>query len=424
MRILMLSHGYPPTISGVTLVVQKLARAMVARGHQVTVVTASDRGAPYRATDQGVELLRVRSAPNPFWAEGPLPLLSFERLKAILDRVQPEVINTHDGALLGWQLYRVFHERSHVPEVLSCHFLPRFVTHYVHAGDSVERLVEEVAWGITVRMINGFDRVVFPSATQEGMFRREGVWAPSTVISNGLDLGRYAPNPRAEPAGGRTQTGEARLARYRLPDAPRLLAVGRLAPDKKLDVLIRSLVELPQAHLLLVGRGQDQTRLERLADELRLSGRVHFLGYVPEPDLPALYRACQVFAIASDVEVQSIPTMQAAACGLPIVAADAGALPELVQPAVNGYLAAPGDPSAFAAAIDRILQHPQWAAALGLASVGIGRRHDEQQTFRAYELLYHQLVHASPSLVPDQLHIPQQMSWTHAETEHGTTQAA
>jgi 1,2-diacylglycerol 3-alpha-glucosyltransferase len=66
MHILMLSHGYPPTISGVTLVVQKVARAMVERGHDVTVVTASDHGAPYQSEDQGVRLWRVRSAPNPF----------------------------------------------------------------------------------------------------------------------------------------------------------------------------------------------------------------------------------------------------------------------------------------------------------------------------------------------------------------------
>ena len=75
MKILMLSHGYPPVISGVTLVVQKVAREMVRRGHQVTVVTDSDRGGPYRDQDQGVELLRVRSVPNPFWSEGRLPLL-------------------------------------------------------------------------------------------------------------------------------------------------------------------------------------------------------------------------------------------------------------------------------------------------------------------------------------------------------------
>ena len=66
MRILMLSHGYPPTISGVSIVAQKVARAMVRRGHEVTVVTASRDGQSAREEDEGVILERVNSWPNPY----------------------------------------------------------------------------------------------------------------------------------------------------------------------------------------------------------------------------------------------------------------------------------------------------------------------------------------------------------------------
>ncbi|MCL7454858.1 MAG: glycosyltransferase, partial [Anaerolineae bacterium] len=118
MRILMLSHGYPPVISGVTLVVQKVAREMVRRGHEVTVVTASDRGTAYQDEDEGVKLMRVRSAPNPFWSEGRLPILSYERLKEIVAGFQPDVINTHDSGLLGVQLYRLEQERGELSDLL------------------------------------------------------------------------------------------------------------------------------------------------------------------------------------------------------------------------------------------------------------------------------------------------------------------
>lgn len=381
MRILMLSHGYPPTISGVTLVVRKLARAMVRRGHQVTVVTASDRGSPYEDHDKGVDLMRVRSAPNPFWSEGPLPLLSYQRLKDLVADLQPDVINTHDGALLSWQLHRLEQEKTGVPEVLTCHFLPRFVTYYVRAGDAVERMIENITWDVTLRMINGFDQVVFPTRTHEERFRAEGLQAPSRVISNGLDTHSYAPE------------GDDRdlLERYPLPQGPRLLFVGRLAVDKRVDILIRALAELEAGHLLLVGRGLDRDRLERLVAELGLIDRVHFLGFVSERDLPALYRATDVFTIASDVEVQSIPTMQAAACGLPIVAADAGALPELVVNGENGFLVPPDDPAGFAAAWKGLFRNPEQAKAFGRASLAIGRRHAEERTFDAYEQLYQQV---------------------------------
>ena len=382
MRILMLSHGYPPVISGVTLVVQKVAREMVRRGHEVTVVTASERGPEYEDQDEGVVVLRVRSAPNPFWSEGRLPLLSYDGLQEIVKDVQPDVINTHDSGLLGVQLYRLEHDKGHVPELLTCHYLPRYVTHYVSIGDAIEEVVEDIAWEVTIRMINGFDHVVFPTRTQKRAFIEEGLEIPSTVISNGLDIRRYSPNGSDE---------EDVVARYELPPGPRILVVGRLAKDKKIDTLIRAMDDVTsthQAYLLLVGRGDDRERLEDLVESLDLGDYIRFLGFVPERDLPALYRHSDIFAIASDVEVQSIPTLQAAATGLPIVAAEAAALPELVETNTNGHLVPPDDPAAFATAIREILQDPELAERLGQASLEIGRRHAEKNTFDAYEKLY------------------------------------
>jgi 1,2-diacylglycerol 3-alpha-glucosyltransferase len=382
MRILMLSHGYPPSISGVTVVVQKVAREMVRRGHAVTVVTASDRGVPYRGEDEGVELMRVRSAPNPFWSEARLPMLGYEELKQIVAEVQPDVINTHDSGLLSMQLYRLEHEKSHVPELLTCHYLPRYVTYYVHMGDVVDKVLEDIAWEYTLRMINSFDHVIFPSRTQQQAFVEQGLEKPSSVISNGLNICRYSPNGHGD---------DDVAVRYALPPRPRILFVGRVAKDKKIDVLIRAMQKLRpahRAHLLIVGRGDDRQRLQDLVESLDLSDSVRFLGFVPEEDLPALYRQCDLFAIASDVEVQSIPTLQAAATGLPIVAAQAGALPELVDNGTNGYLAPSDEPAAFASAIQRILDDSDRAAAFGQASLEVGRRHAEQETFHAYEKLY------------------------------------
>jgi 1,2-diacylglycerol 3-alpha-glucosyltransferase len=381
-KILMLSHGYPPVISGVTLVVQKVAREMVRRGHEVTVVTASDRGPGYRDEDHGVQLIRVHSAPNPFWSEGRLPVLSYNELKGIVADVQPDIIHTHDGALLSMHLPHLEREKGRVPELLTCHYLPHFVTYYVHAGRVVEKAAEDIAWDVTMPMLNTLDHVVFPTRTQQQAFIEQGLTRPSTVISNGLDISRYNPNGPAD---------KELEARYALPAGPRILFVGRLAKDKKLDVLIRAMPPIwsaHEAHLILVGRGDAHPQLTELAESLGMRDCVHFLGFVPEEDLPGLYRQCDIFAIASDVEVQSIPTLQAAATGLPIVAADAAALPELVEDDTNGFLVPPDNPSAMASAFHNILDGRELAARMGRASLHIGRRHAEQDTFDAYENLY------------------------------------
>jgi 1,2-diacylglycerol 3-alpha-glucosyltransferase len=385
MHILMLSHGYPPTISGVTLVVQKIAREMVKRGHDVTVVTASDRGKAYQGEDQGVRLWRVRSASNPFWSEGPLPLLSYDELKEIVAEVKPDIINTHDGALLSWQLYRLEHEKCGTPEILTCHYLPGFVNYYIHIADTLESFVKNIAWEYTIRMVNGFDHIIFPTQTQQEAFIQEGLIKPSTVISNGLDTTKYHPQNEHKDDVER---------RYGLPPGPRILFVGRMAKDKKIDILIQAIAQLPSthnAHLILIGRGDDRKRLEGLTAHLGMQDHIHFLGFVPEEDLPSIYRHSDIFAIASDVEVQSIPTLQAAATGLPIVAADAAALPELVHDHQNGFLVPPGDPKGFAEAIHKILNNPEEIPLLVQASLNIGRQHSEDYTFHAYERIYREI---------------------------------
>lgn len=385
MRILMMSHGYPPTISGVSIVVRKVSRAMVCRGHEVMVLTASDRGKAYETEDEGVRLMRVRSISNPFWSDGPIPIIGAEEAEEALHQFQPDVIHTHDGALLSRQLLRRGIEWG-IPMVSTCHFLPRFLTQYLTWGEKLEDLVESIAWDIALRLLEPFDHLVFPTRTQQKIFIQHGIDLPSTVISNGVDRTRYSPVEDRQELASLEQT---------LPQGPRILYVGRLARDKEIDILIKAMQPLAEqcnAHLLIVGQGDDRPRLEKLTDEIGVENCVHFLGFVPESELPEIYRRSDVFAIASTVEVQSIPTLQAASVGLPIVAVEASALPELVRAGENGYLTAPADPMAMSEALLAILKDPGTATRMGQASLALARTHDESETYSAHERLYRAML--------------------------------
>ncbi len=380
MRILMFSHGYVPTVSGVTLVVQKIARAMVRRGHQVTVVTASERGKPYQSEDEGVRLVRTWSIPNPGWSEGPIPFISPSSIRTLADQFQPDVIHTHENAVLSNLLLRVKWGKPQVM-VSSCYSLPSYLTQYLPFR-WMESGTEALLWKTMVANLNRFDYVVFCTHTHERDFLAHGLRPPTTVISNGVDLQRY----HLEKA-----PGEDIERRYALPPAPRILSVGRLAKDKKLSVLIQAMAQVcarREAHLLMVGRGDDLAHLERVIHRLKVEPFIHLLGFVPEQDLPALYRACDLFAIPSLVEVQSLPTLQAAVTGLPIVATNSAALPELVRNGENGFLVEPLNAAAMGDAILSILDHPDEARRMGQVSLAIGREHDEQTTFQAYEDFY------------------------------------
>lgn len=385
MRILMASHGYPPVISGVTLVTQKLARAMVRRGHEVTIVTGSEKDAPYEDIDHGVRVVRVRTVSNPFWDDGPVPVISKADIESIADELQPQVLHAHDAAVLGLQLQRLGHELE-APVVATSYFVPRFAARYLTWNGEPQPLVESLVWAYSRWLFNRFDHVVFATEAHRRLFIEEGLEAPTSLISNGVALSQYRPL---------NESGANVDAVYSLPPRPRILFVGRLMQDKEIDVLIGAMKYVwsqQQAHLVIVGRGDYREALIDRATQLDLGHCVHFLGYVPEEDLPALYRAVDLFAIASTCEVQSLPTLQATATGLPVVAANAVALPELVHDGVNGRLVSPGDAAAMAAAMLEVLKNPDLAIEMGAASLAIAKPHDEEKTFSQYEMLYEDLI--------------------------------
>jgi len=380
MRIMMFSHGYLPTLSGVTLVVQKIARAMVQRGHQVMVVSASEKHLPYQSEDQGVRLQRVWGIPNPTWWEGPIPFILPSSIRKLAEQYQPDIIHTHENALLSYLLLMVRWDRRPA-FISSCYSLPRYITQYLHLGGLEDRF-EAVMWKLAVDNLNHFERVVFCTRTHERDFKAHGLQPPTTVISNGVNIQRYCPEK---------QPGEDIVKRYNLPGEPRILSVGRLMKDKKLDLLIRAMrlvCDRQEAHLLVVGRGSERPRLKAIINQLNLEPFIHLLGYVPEQDLPGLYRACNLFAIPSLVEVQSLPALQAAVSGLPIVAANSAALPELVRQGENGLLVSPLSADGMGEAILYILSNPDEALRMGQVSLEIGCAHDERLTFNAYDEFY------------------------------------
>ena len=143
-------------------------------------------------------------------------------------------------------------------------------------------------------------------------------------MSNGVDLDVYSPGA----------ADESLRRRYALPAGrPLILSVGRLSPEKRADVLIEAVAtqDVADTVLALAGSGPDEGRLRELAARRGVSERVRFLGFIPGTDLPGLYRLADVFAIASEAELQSLVTMEAMASGLPVVAVNAGALGELVH---------------------------------------------------------------------------------------------
>lgn len=170
---------------------------------------------------------------------------------------------------------------------------------------------------------------------------------------------------------------------------------GRLAPEKKIDVMIRAIPILkeifPEINLALAGRGAEENKLRDLAVALNVKKEVVFLGNLDKKWLAELFHASEVFALTSTSETQNMVMLQAMACGLPVVAVNAQALPEYVA-ADRGFVVEPGNPQALAEKIAILLKDRKKAKTLGLT----GRKYVEQFSVAniatEWERIYNQVI--------------------------------
>jgi D-inositol-3-phosphate glycosyltransferase len=169
--------------------------------------------------------------------------------------------------------------------------------------------------------------------------------------------------------------GDRRGARraLRLGDQPLLVFVGRIQPLKGLDVAICALAQLdrPDAELLVVGgpsgrEGEaEYERCRGLAVDLGLAGRVRWVAPQPHHLLSTYYRAADLVVVPSRSESFGLVALEAAACGIPVVAAAVGGLRSLVEHGRTGFLVEGRDPRAVAAYAGEILANPTLATAMG-----------------------------------------------------------
>ncbi len=155
-------------------------------------------------------------------------------------------------------------------------------------------------------------------------------------------------------------------------DAPVVLYVGRLAPEKELLSLLGALAlvvrQIPDARLILVGDGPERARLEARSQELGITGSVHFAGRCPPESVQGWLKASDVFALVSSNEGFSCSLLEAMSTGLPSVVSDIPANTQLIQDGVHGLIAALRDEQAIARALLRLLADAPLRHAIGNAA--------------------------------------------------------
>ncbi len=385
LTILIGADTFSPHVNGAARFAERLAAGLVARGHDVHVLAPGRAARPGRIfaphgtfteeiEGQPVIVHRVRS--HRYWPHDWLtfvfPWMTKYYSRRALDAVRPDVVHIQSHINLGRGLARMAHKRG-IPMIATNHVMAENVVDFTTLPAFLNRPVLKIAWDDASRTF-AMTRAVTTPTRKAADFLEATIDIHGVIpVSCGIDAGNYTPD-------------------YTPRDANRLVFVGRLTTEKQIDVVLRAMTKLDPALDVtfdVIGNGDQRRNLEQLTKELGLTDRVTFHGHTTDEELRATLTAASLFVIASIAELQSIATMEAMASGLPIVAADAVALPHLVHHGENGYLFAPGSVDDLAAKLTTVLtQTPEERLRMQQASREGVKVHDMQRTLDTFEALY------------------------------------
>ncbi|MGD0574751.1 MAG: glycosyltransferase [Anaerolineales bacterium] len=393
MRIAIAGQTYYPASNGQSTFTVNLAEGLARRGHQVLALVPSQRGGAYQLIRHQVEIQALPSVGLSFLhPETYLTLNPLFPVRAALERFQPEVVHIQDPYPISRVAAQEARRRG-IRLVGTNHFVPENIAPYIPVGQALQPALGWALWQWVLGLYNRLDVATTPSKTAAEIIHRRGLRVPVFPISCGVNLKRFG--------SGAVLNRQAMRARYGLDPQRRLfLFVGRVDREKRVDVLLRALALLHRADLQLAvtGRGAEWDSMRRLAALLGLEGSVQFTGYVPDDDLPGLMHSADVFVMPSEAELLSIATLEAMASGLPILAARAKALPELVSEGVNGYLFRAGDALDAARHMAILADHPERLPEMGAASLERAQLHSLEDALRNYEKIYERVLSESGAL--------------------------
>lgn len=379
LTVLIGADTFTPHVNGAARFAERLAAGLVARGHDVHV-SAPSVGHSHHGTfveqveDQPVTVHRLPSwrwYPHD-WLTFVLPWMSKHYARKVLDEVKPDVVHIQSHIVIGRGLAREARKRG-IPVVATNHVMAENIIDFTTLPPLLDKVLLKLAWDDAERTLKMARAVTTPT-------QRAADFLESTIdvhdvipISCGIDKANYTPDLGPRP--------------HR-----RVLFVGRLTTEKHVDVTLQAIAKLaPELDVTfdIVGGGDQRRHLEQLAASLGITDRVVFHGKVPEDELRAAYTRADVFVISSIAELQSIVTMEAMASGLPIIGADAVALPHLIHDGENGYLFPPGDVDALADRIRTVLTaDPDEYLRMQRASLSGVEIHDIGKTLDTFEKLY------------------------------------
>jgi glycosyltransferase involved in cell wall biosynthesis len=382
--VVLICSSYPPVLGGTEIEAQRVCSALAKNGHCIQVFSIGGPPMPAEANSidpSGVRLRLFGAWCPPRWRQYAYALSVGWTL--FRDRRDYEILYFLMG---GIQLAAALP----VARMLRKRIVMKF-----SGSNTIAPLSLSLLGRLELKLLRSWAHrilVLNPAMVEE-------------AVSAGLERGRLAlmPNPvdidQFSPV-DLNRRAELRRARGLHLEAPVILFVGRLAPEKQLPSLVEAFAKVrgrrPEAHLVLVGDGPLRSDLEIMARDRGLQENIHFAGAIPSVDVSAWLQCADIFALVSSLEGFPCSLVEAMSVGLPAVVSDISANLQLVEDGVHGCVVPCQDQESIAQALVRLIDQPCLRSAYGRAArQRVVARYSTLQVRSHYEHLFQDLSGAT-----------------------------
>jgi len=374
MRILVLTHEYPPVGGGGGRVAQDICTGLALRGHELTVLTAHCDDLPEKEVQESLRLVRIKSGRRQAFRADMRAMLGyvwagFWQGRRIIRRWRPDVIHVHFAVPAGVVAW-VLSVTTGVPYVLTAHL-----------GDVPGGTPEKT--GKWFRWIKPFTPPIW---------RRAAKVVAVSDFTRSLALKHYPIDIDVVPNGVDLQALDP--GEIVVNDPPQVVFAGRFMPQKNPLQIVESLAEVVDLpwQCVMMGDGPLRPAVEEVIVRHGLQDRFSLPGWVTPQEVIDCYRQSDIFFMPSLSEGLPVVGVQSMSMGLALVLGAAGGNVELITEGENGFLCDPHDREAFSAALRELLSDPQRLLAVRQANRKMAERFDLRAIVADYENIFTQAV--------------------------------
>lgn len=381
MKILITTDLYTNAANGVVTSVKNLSEVLEGKGHDVRILTLSERPRSYKCG----KVYYIRSVPMGIvYPNVRMPISYHHRLIQELIDWKPDVIHSQ-CEFFSFQFAKRISRLSGAPIVHTYHTLYEQYCGYLFPSERLGRSVVRIA---SRKRLKRVERVIAPTYKVKDALQGYGVRNSISVVPTGISLEQHK----------KRLSKEERLDKRRAlgidDDELVLLNLGRLGTEKNIEELMglfaRALEHWSNMVFLIVGDGPAREDLEKMAEKLGVSEKVIFTGMVPPGEVQDYYQLGDIFVSASTSETQGLTYVEAAANGLPLVCRQDLCLKDVIEQGENGYEYT--DESEFLYSIDAIVRDPDWREHASRRSEEIAAGFDKSAFGDAIEKVYKSVI--------------------------------